>query len=452
MADLTIKGLNPLSPSGVDLELDLAPIWDDSASETKKMSLSDLQGLLSGIYGESYVFVSANGTDTENAAELQAAYNLAKTKASVVNTWVPLISGGFIQIFGSSISESLSPPVSFPWVYGQTYDIRLDGVQYTAVDAGSTSSYVQLSSVTAPSNFYSDLEVLGTSITRAVVVVAPGNFNFSSNFVVDEEAVDIVSLDGNRSIVFNGAGTISVTANDVFLKGIDVGSKSFALSTNLSSIVVENCKGGNNSFGSTGIASGTFIDCEAGTFSFGGTSSGIFRNCKATSDSFGRNGTASGTFIDCVGGGTCFSYAGNASGRFINCEGGSSSFGGGGTASGTFINCRGTGSAFGNSIATASGIFTNCQANGAGFGSYGTASGTFTNCQANSAGFGERGTASGVFNSCIGGTNSFGNGSGGVLSGKLYYCRLTTGTFQTVSSGGKTRLCIDGNDSENNQG
>jgi len=42
-------------------------------------------------------------------------------------------------------------------------------------------------------------------------------------------------------------------------------------------------------------------------------------------------------------------------------------------------------------------------------------------------------------------------GDQGVLSGKLYYCRLTYGTFKTVSLGGRTVLCIDGNNNQNNQ-
>jgi hypothetical protein len=39
----------------------------------------------------------------------------------------------------------------------------------------------------------------------------------------------------------------------------------------------------------------------------------------------------------------------------------------------------------------------------------------------------------------------------GILSGKLYYCRLTVGTFETVSGGGRTVYCIDGTDTPNNQ-
>jgi hypothetical protein len=55
-----------------------------------------------------------------------------------------------------------------------------------------------------------------------------------------------------------------------------------------------------------------------------------------------------------------------------------------------------------------------------------------------------------VFTNCIGGASSFG-GDSATLTGKLYYCRLTSGTFQTVSGAGITRYCIDGNDATNNQ-
>jgi hypothetical protein len=34
----------------------------------------------------------------------------------------------------------------------------------------------------------------------------------------------------------------------------------------------------------------------------------------------------------------------------------------------------------------------------------------------------------------------------------LINCQLTSGTFKTVSAGGRTRLCLDGTYTENNQG
>jgi hypothetical protein len=55
-----------------------------------------------------------------------------------------------------------------------------------------------------------------------------------------------------------------------------------------------------------------------------------------------------------------------------------------------------------------------------------------------------------VFTNCIGGASSF-DGASATLTGKLYYCRLTSGTFKTVSGSGITRYCIDGNGDTNNQ-
>ena len=244
-----------------------------------------------GLKGTQYVFVAANGTPTENAAELQTAYNEAKT---------------------------MSPSAS----------------------------------------------------NRITVICGNGNYDFSSDFVMDEQYVDLVSLDGNRSVVFNGTGTISITANDVFVKGVNVGTKNFTIEDDLTLLKVENCQGGNGSFGGSRTASGTFTDCQGGELSFGGF------------------GIASGTFTDCQGGFGSFGYFGEASG-----------------------------------------IFTNCQGDFRAFGSLGIASGTFTDCQSGDESFG-------------------GNGQ---LSGKLYYCRLTSGIFETVSGAGVTVLCIDGNNQINTQ-
>lgn len=274
-----------------------------------------------GLEGTQYIYVTANGTDTENATKLQSAYDTAKT---------------------------MSP----------------------------------------------------SATNRITVICGNGNYNFSSNFVMDTQYIDLVSLDGNRSIIFNGTGTISITANDVFVKGVDVGNKNFSIANGLNLLKVENCKGGTSSFGPSATVSGTFTDCQGGLYSFGGFGGGI------------------------------------ASGVFNNCIGGESSFGGlGGIASGTFTDCQGGNGSFGGieffGGATASGIFTNCQGGNLSFGGEGTASGTFTNC--------------------VGGNGSFAGG-GGTISGKLYYCRLTAGAFTTVSGTGVTRLCIDGSNNENNQG
>jgi hypothetical protein len=266
-----------------------------------------------GLEGTSYVFVQANGTDIENAIELQTAYNLAKTK---------------------------SPSIT----------------------------------------------------NRIIVIAAPGNYNFTTNdFIMNTVYIDLISLDGNKSIVFNGVKTINITANDVFIKGINVLEKSFTIADDLNLLKIENCQGGDDSFGGGygDSASGTFIDCQGGVNSFGDSASGTFTNCIGGDGSFGGDG-------------------GVASGTFTNCIGGDGSFGGdGGVASGTFTNCIGGEYSFGSS----------------------SASGTFTNCQ--------------------GGSFSF--GSTNKLKGKLYYCRLTSGTFKTVTAPGRTIYCIDGNNLPNNQ-
>ena len=141
--------------------------------------------------------------------------------------------------------------------------------------------------------------------------------------------------------------------------------------------------------GSGGIASGTFINCEGGTYSFGGQSiaSGTFIDCKAGNNSFGAFGTASGNFENCIGEENSFGAYGIASGNFTNCIGGYSSLGAAGNATGTFINCEG-------------GNYS--------FGAFGDSTGTFINCTGGDYSFGAFGNVNGTFINCRGGTNSFG--------------------------------------------
>jgi hypothetical protein len=150
--------------------------------------------------------------------------------------------------------------------------------------------------------------------------------------------------------VFVGSNTLNVSANDVRVVGISVGSQSFKIGGSLSLQVFENCSGGNSSFGLNTVCAGTFINCVAGIRSFGyggtGAATGTFINCKAGEKSFGFQSTgASGTFIDCEADSASFGSSAEASGLFINCKAGQQSFGhsptvGMGAATGTFINCR----------------------------------------------------------------------------------------------------------------
>jgi hypothetical protein len=236
-----------------------------------------------------------------------------------------------------------------------------------------------------------------------------------------------------------------------------------------------NCKGSNRSFGypaefysGVGTASGIFINCTAERRAFGVfEASGKFHNCfVGESFSWGVQFdsfiNASGVFINCE----CNNWNSflNPTGRFYNCKGVLGAFGGTSdkAISGEFYDCVGGANSFsgGNNI---SGKFYNCVA---GENSFNAAlgnplltdrvvSGEFYNCVAGNNSFGSGGNVSGKLYNCVAGINSFGNNNGSVsgsLTGKLFYSALTSGTFKTVSGGGKTRLCIDGNDAENNQG
>lgn len=405
-------------------------------AETSPYSMQDIIDTAEGrLVGTSYVYVPADGTDTENAAQLQAAYDEAVIMATPVVATIPI--SPFTVFNPTIIGIDVSQSYLFP--NGATVTMVVDGITYNAIVAVNFGTFIDFQVGTIDFTGATTIDVISVEIPTITVIAAPGNYDFASDFVMDTEGVNLVSLTGNRDVIFNGTGTLSVTADGVFIKGIDVEDKNFTIANDLSSLVVENCAGGDFSFGGDPtygsnpiIVSGTFIDCVGGFASFG-----IY-------------GTASGTFTNCVGGDNSFGAYGTASGTFTNCEGGSPSFGG--IASGVFTNCKGTNSSFAEA-STASGTFTNCVINVGGFGSYGTANGVFRNCVANGYAFGNYGTASGVFYNCTSTTTSF--GKSGTLSGKLFYCCLSTsgsgGTFQTVSGGGRTFYCIDGNDTPNNQ-
>jgi hypothetical protein len=175
----------------------------------------------------------------------------------------------------------------------------LSGSNYLFVKADGTpsqnatelsSSYVQAKS-SSPS-----------AANRIAVLVSPGEYTFASTFTLDTQYIDVVSLTGNCDVLITGSSTINITANDVYVKGIDVDIKNFTIADNLPLLKINNCKGGDYSFGGTAnptpgtqplnpiLINGTFIDCEGGKFSFAG------------------NGMAYGTFINCVGSGSSFGY------------------------------------------------------------------------------------------------------------------------------------------------
>ena len=245
-----------------------------------------------------------------------------------------------------------------------------------------------------------------SSTNRVAIILQPGNYTLTAELAINTQYVDIIGLGAQKlrrgaiPAVIIGGNTLNVTANDVRVQGISVGTQAFKTSANLPLQIFEDCVGGAATFIAS-ILSGTFINCIGGNNSFGASSQSI------------PNPTANGTFINCVADN---GFGGDTTGLFVNCEaknvaGGTGSFSTGKTADGTYINCE---SAAPRSFGSTS------------LGSIpGIASGTFTNCTA--------------------GNNSFGGGSGSTATGKFYQCRLTFGTFQTVIDGGLMRECIDGN-------
>jgi hypothetical protein len=291
----------------------------------------------------------------------------------------------------------------------------LSGTDYVYVAASGTAT----GNGTALVNAYTTAKTMSPSASRRITVIcSPGRYQLASNLTLDTEYIDLVSLDGNRSIAVSGALLI-VNTNNVFLKGFNFASDSgcridFNNATNL---VIHNCVSNNatgtNNFGlnSTGSISGYFKDCDVIGQGFTNNSatmtlSGTFINCTTTGNGFGagssRNNILSGIFRYCA-----------------NCtnEGNTGFCGPIGTFSGTMEYC------------TINGIYTmGCIMNGI--------TGTVLNT-----------------------VNNYSTGAGDTAftrlksTARIYYCRISggSGTFGTVDAGGRVYYSIDGNGNVNNQ-
>ena len=172
-----------------------------------------------------------------------------------------------------------------------------------------------------------------TGSNRYSILLGPGNYEFTQSFVLDTPYIDVVSLTGYKDVYITGSNTIQVNTNNVYVRGIDVGSKNFTITSSLLNTIFKNCKGGDYSFGGSTnnqnsfTISSTFIDCEGGDYSFAGNGSayGIFINCIGKNSSFGY--TCNGTFTNCIGGSSSFANQGNIEySTFSNCQGEDYSF------------------------------------------------------------------------------------------------------------------------------
>ena len=253
---------------------------------------------LNNLNGTNYVMVYGTGTPTENAAELQTAYDAAKKMPRYL---------GLLDTYQSGI-----------FYKNQTY----------STNDGELIYYKLINDVTGYIEF-GDYEVISeqqAKSTRTTVIVAPGTYKFGDSitdkFAVNSSGINIVSLTGNEDVMLDG---INVTANNIFLKGLNCGVNNFFIESNLDNLICEKCGGGDDSFGYT--ASGAFIikgkfikcfggdrswsnegsifsieciDCTAGFYSFGTSlSSSIsdfenctLKNCGAKGGSFDMHGGA----------------------------------------------------------------------------------------------------------------------------------------------------------------
>lgn len=283
-----------------------------------------------GLGGTHYLFVKGDGTDIENAQELQAAYNEAKLLLPI----------------GATQADAITILVA-PGLYNfvsTTFELDTEFINVVALNS------------TIPIRNYG----------------ATGNARVSLN-----------SADPN--------GTIFVNVDNVYVYGIDVDVKNFRVGDGLSEIKIESCSGGDFSFGGVPFGdtpldiSGTFINCQGGLLSFAGNgeANGRFIGCQGDEESFGYD-FASGEFIDCIGGDFSFAAAGIMTGLFENCKGGLGSFGTLGAIGGSNTrNCQAGDSSFGFGAILLDSTFEYCTGGEDSFGKtfLTTNEGKFYNCR-----------------------------------------------------------------------
>jgi hypothetical protein len=263
---------------------------------------------------------------------------------------------------------------------GNTLTLGGDGLHFTTAPPDS-DAYVWCKSGDDPQERYDLAKTLTpngqplSATNRATLIILTGTYAGSLN--VDASFVDVYGMGQQPNLPAVTLGGINVTAADVRVSGISVGAQAFRIN-GLAWQVFANCSGtGMFSFGGAGggaVASGTFVNCTAGTGAFGGgfngLSSGTFVNCTSAGSSFGNGATASGTFTNCTAGISSFGAVtrGVASGTFVNCTGGLNSFGNGPlsgmndptiAASARLIGCRVTSGTF-NAAPQAGAILRYC--------------------------------------------------------------------------------------------
>lgn len=367
-----------------------------------------------------------SGTHYGDGSSLTGLYK----PSTLIGSFVTAVSAPALSGNIGTFNTSVSAPALSGTFYG-------DGSKLTGIDSSTKLSLSASTYITAiPGDNLLTKYAATTALTpnglaksatnRAALLIYPGTYNLGSSvFNLTTEFVDVVGVSGDPShviITSTAAATLSCSnsLNNCLTKAVTLSSSAagFSYAPGVGNTLLTRMD--NVTFAAVmkypGTYAGTYTNCLAGNYAFGGGPSGT-------------SGIASGVFINCSIVGDRAFGAGN------------------GTASGTFTDCTATGIYnFGGNAGTASGVFNNCSTNGQyAFGGSGTASGTFTNCTASGNAlyaFGGAGLASGVFSNCSA-TGEFAFGGSGIVSGKFINCRCNN-PFPTLAAGGIQINCVDG--------
>jgi hypothetical protein len=329
----------------------------------------------------SLLFLSSSLISSSSINDLSQSLSLLSGSFIAVSQSVVEITGSIttinneLLILSQSISEIQFQPLS-----GSNY-IFVEANGTPTQNGGYLTASYALAKLTSP-----------LITDRFSVLLGPGYYKFNSDFNIDTEYIDVVSLTGDRDVYITGSNTIVIGADNVYVRGIDVDTKNFTITSSFQNTIIKNCKGGDGSFGGDStllnafIIASTFIDCEGGDNSFAGNGSayGIFINCIGGDNSFGN--FCDGIFTDCVGGDNSFATQGNITGgTFENCTAGNASFASIGTIdiSAKLKRCTGGQNSFCISSVGAQtnilGILESCQLIGSNFITAG-GSGKLINC------------------------------------------------------------------------
>jgi hypothetical protein len=149
---------------------------------------------------------------------------------------------------------------------------------------------------------YAEAKAKSPSATnRITLFIVPGTYSLSSELEIDAEYVDLVGLGAQfqSPAVIVSNNTLNVTANDVRVSGISVGTQQFKIADNKPLQVFENCVGGSSSFALNGSCAGKFYGCVGGDDAFGNFASGYFVSCIARAGGFGGASELTGEVISC---------------------------------------------------------------------------------------------------------------------------------------------------------